>query len=401
MKSIIHITSIMVLGCLFSCQSTQKATGQHPSAQASSLNTFSTHSGIACDVELPYNNEVKSQIEGNTRIISANGIPDHVVGAFPNRNNPNSIKPQHHVYKIPLYPQKAEKMTSLYTGEGMGIGMPAYFFGVALNGVKMDPPALEAFVNPKTQEMNVDWAKEALSSSVKLGEDCNNAHVQPNGEYHYHGTPTGIVNQASGSSMFQVGWAADGFPIYYKWGYQDSNNPESDLIELKSSYVLRSGQRPGNGKKAPAGTYDGTYTRDFEYVAGKGDLDEANGRFGVTPEFPEGTYYYVITDDFPSIPRMLVGTPSNDFKLGGRMAGGQMRHPSQRAGQGQRPDGPPNGERPDPARILSDLDRNGDNRISKEEARGPLQQGFDRVDQNGDGFITKEELEKMRPPRRP
>ena len=48
---------------------------------------------------------------------------------------------------------------------------------------------------------------------------------------------------------------------------------------------------------------------------GRGQLDEANGRIGVTPEFPNGTYYYVLTEDFPGIPRYLAGTPSNDFKL--------------------------------------------------------------------------------------
>ena len=30
------------------------------------------------------------------------------------------------------------------------------------------------------------------------------------------------------------------------------------------------------------------------YVDGLGTLDEANGRSGVTPEFPNGTYYYII-----------------------------------------------------------------------------------------------------------
>ena len=34
---------------------------------------------------------------------------------------------------------------------------------------------------------------------------------------------------------------------------------------------------------------------DWNYVAGMGDLDQCNGRFGATPEFPQGTYYYVST----------------------------------------------------------------------------------------------------------
>jgi len=48
-------------------------------------------------------------------------------------------------------------------------------------------------------------------------------------------------------------------------------------------------------------------------VKDAGDLDEANGRFGVTPEFPQGTYHYVLTDDFPFIPRQFKGTPDSSF----------------------------------------------------------------------------------------
>ena len=51
----------------------------------------------------------------------------------------------------------------------------------------------------------------------------------------------------------------------------------------------------------------GAFTQDFEYEEGYGDLDECNGRVGVTPEFPEGIYYYVVTDDFPYFTRCLKG----------------------------------------------------------------------------------------------
>ena len=51
----------------------------------------------------------------------------------------------------------------------------------------------------------------------------------------------------------------------------------------------------------------GAFTQDYEYVEGLGDLDECNGRIGVTPEFPEGIYYYVVTDDFPFFTRCLKG----------------------------------------------------------------------------------------------
>lgn len=48
-------------------------------------------------------------------------------------------------------------------------------------------------------------------------------------------------------------------------------------------------------------------------MKGAGDLDEANGRFGVTPEFPQGTYHYVLTENFPFIPRQFKGTPDSSF----------------------------------------------------------------------------------------
>ena len=52
----------------------------------------------------------------------------------------------------------------------------------------------------------------------------------------------------------------------------------------------------------------GTFTQDYEYVAGSGsDLDECNGRNGVTPEFPEGIYHYYATNSFPFLQRCVKG----------------------------------------------------------------------------------------------
>ena len=41
----------------------------------------------------------------------------------------------------------------------------------------------------------------------------------------------------------------------------------------------------------------GTYIEDYEYVEGLGDLDQYNGRFCVTPEYPLGVYAYFCTLD--------------------------------------------------------------------------------------------------------
>ena len=76
-----------------------------------------------------------------------------------------------------------------------------------------------------------------------------------------------------------------------------------------ASYRLKTADRAGGLGGKP----DGTFREDWAFAAGVGDLDECNGRFGPTPEFPAGTYYYVITDDFPFIPRLWRGTPDPSF----------------------------------------------------------------------------------------
>ncbi|MBC8754521.1 YHYH protein [Kordia sp. YSTF-M3] len=378
MKNIISIALLLVTFATF--------------AQETSTNTFSVTDGYECTEMVKYKSEVTISEQGKYRVIKSNAIPQHATGAFPNAGNPNTISPQQKTYKVALRPKKNKKLTSVYSEGMLGQGTPAYVFGVAINGVKMEPTAMEFFINPNTREMNTAWSKEALSTNVDLGDDCNNAHVQPTGEYHYHGTPWGIVKQAEKNSMFLLGWAADGFPIYYKYGYASDTN--SELKELRSSYKLKVGNRPDDGITAPNGTYDGTYARDFEYVKGHGDLDEANGRFGKTPEFPKGTYYYVITDSFPSLPRFFVGTPNESFKVGGGMRG------RNRGGFSGRNRGGNNRERPSVAEIFEQMDANSDGKLSKKEVKGPLQRDFSKVDTNDDGFISKKELEKAPKPQR-
>ena len=96
--------------------------------------------------------------------------------------------------------------------------------------------------------------------------------------------------------MEQIGWAADGFPIYY-----DSN--------ARSGYRKKSGVRPSG----PGGSYDGSFTQDYEYVSHSGGLDECNGQFSMTPEFPEGIYHYDVTPDFPFVPRCHKGVADPSF----------------------------------------------------------------------------------------
>ncbi len=152
------------------------------------------------------------------------------------------------------------------------------------------------------------WDIEALGqSSFKFGTDSNNAHVQPQGTYHYHGIPEGLVTKLSNGNkvMTLIGWAADGFPIYARYGYTVATDASSAVKVVKGSY--RTKASPDANRPATSLYAMGAFKQDYEYVAGLGDLDECNGRTGVTPEFPKGIYHYYATDSYPYLQRCVKG----------------------------------------------------------------------------------------------
>ncbi|WP_345734450.1 YHYH protein [Prosthecobacter algae] len=273
------------------------------------------------------------------RMVSSNGIANHVMGAFPNAHNPNAIAPQKYEFRVTLKPQVAAQPTRAERA----------FFGVAVNGVPFEPGTAEFW----QRDPRSGWVAEAKSGQVDLGLDQNDAHVQPNGAYHYHGLPTGLIQNLGGDAadkMQLLGWAADGFPIYSSRAHQAPKDATSPLVKMRSSYRLKAGERPG-GDDGPGGPYDGYYTQDYEYVAGLGDLDECHGRFGVTPEYPAGIYHYCITDEFPYMGRQWKGSPDKSFqKQGGGPPGGGPPRRGRRGGPGFGPPpgmGPPGGPRGD------------------------------------------------------
>lgn len=273
---------------------------------------------------------VSISVDGDTRVVKANGLPDHTPGQFPRQGNPNRISPQDYTFKIPVKPQVAERPTP---NRGA-------FFAVALNGVPFEPGTAEFW----DRDPRSGWVYEAKSRFIDLGLDQHDAHVQPTGAYHYHGLPNGLVERRGGTEnkMLLVGYAADGFPLYTSWGLADPKDAGSAVRKLKSSWRLKSGTRP-NG---PGGKYDGRFTEDYEYVAGSGDLDECNGRWSVSPEYPEGIYQYYITDEFPYLARQWRGTPDASFRKSGPGPGFGPPGGGERRGPGNRPPFPPGGPPP-------------------------------------------------------
>ena len=321
---------------------------------------------------------VSITIEGNYRVIRSNGWSDHAPGAFPRRGNPHTAAPQSYIFRVPLKPTVAA------TPEWRG----GWWWGVALNGVPFEPGTGETWNN----DPRSGWRYEAATGFLNLGLDEHNAHVQPSGAYHYHALPVGLVERLGGDEkkMLLVGWAADGFPLYTDQACAEAANPASGLRRMKSSYRLRKGARPAQ-TDGPGGNYDGRFTQDFEYVNGSGDLDEFNGRTGVTPEFPDGTYYYCISADFPFLPRLWRGIPDASFEKGDRPPGGGP--------PGMRPPGAgaPRGDFPPPGPILEALDQNRDGVIDARE-RTDATRSLRRLDKNGDGKLTGDEYRPQHPP---
>jgi hypothetical protein len=113
--------------------------------------------------------------------------------------------------------------------------------GYALNGVKFDPSTAGTCPSDATSTTDCtllgnagSWNIEALGQTTfDFGLDSNNAHVQPSGAYHYHGMPTGILNNNGVTSgnpkMLLVGFAQDGFPIYARYGYSSPTDASSAL----------------------------------------------------------------------------------------------------------------------------------------------------------------------------
>jgi hypothetical protein len=248
---------------------------------------------------------VQVTVDGSIRTINSNALPNHETGAFPTSGNPNTISAQNTSYNYTTEP--------VYVGSASRVRTT----GVAVNGVKFEPGTAEIV----TCESGETFRIEGLQDIYDLGMDFNNAHVQPTGEYHYHGVSHRLIDAyASSSNLVHVGFAADGFLMYY-----------SKTGMYQSSYGLSKTPRVGNNCKArgPDGNTNvaiaetppnGTYTSDWMYREGSGHLDSCNG---ITID---GKYMYLITDSYPYVGRCLNGAVSSEAGMAPRNDPPPRRH---------------------------------------------------------------------------
>ena len=269
-------------------------------------------------------NVQKVQFSNTSVYISTNGIPAYPTGPFQD-GNPSVAQSQNGIFKFPLIPQKNTGAPSATTGGNIGL----FINGVALfdyrDGVSWSNAQGRLRGGPLQGMGDNIWNRDAVVAE-RIGFDCSKGHPAM-GNYHHHQNPSTFkldrkniydvcnlydadglyaLNPATHSPL--LGFAYDGFPIYGAYAFKNTDGT-GDIVRMKSSFQLRTiteRTHYANGNDVIDGppvntTYPlGYFREDYEYInhANESDyLDEHNGRFCKTPEYPEGIYAYFCTVD--------------------------------------------------------------------------------------------------------
>lgn len=258
--------------------------------------------------------------------VTCSGIPGYAIGPWP--GNPNTPTNGNWVYKLTLNPVPA---TGTPTAVGLG------HVAILLDGTAIYNARDARSYNNQGIWNQTAWYFERASFDACLG------HPSPQREWHPHALPTcmiGAIDPARHSPL--IGFAFDGYPIYGPFGYANADG-SGGIARIASGFRTRSitarTSLPNGTQLAPSqygpaigGSYPlGCYVEDWEFVSGLGHLDRSNGRFCVTPEFPQGTYCYFVTVDAqlqPVYPYILgetyrgTVTPGNTGPNGGHNSPG-------------------------------------------------------------------------------
>jgi hypothetical protein len=197
------------------------------------------------------------------------------------------------VFKIPLHPQPET---------GRHARVPVDVIGAFANGL----PIYNHFEALSWNGANL-WHYDAVAYN---DNGALTAGGHPRAEL-THPAAAGLLEQLVGSGSRHsplIGFALDGYPVYGPWACANADG-SGGLRRMQSSYRLRSITRrhdwPDGTRLTPeqygpdvsANDPLGTFVEDYEYVRGSGDLDEFNGRFTKTPEYPDGAYAYFLTTE--------------------------------------------------------------------------------------------------------
>jgi len=230
------------------------------------------------------------QYSANNVYVSASCIPGYSIGPW--TGNPNIPINKNFVFKITRNPVKN-------TGALVTVGLG--HIGVWSNGVSIYNSQDAMSYNGANVWLQNAYYFEGVSFDACLG------HPDQGGEYHHHVNPKCLYNDLDSTHHSPlIGFAFDGFPIYGAYAYADTNGT-GGIKRMRTSYQLRTittrttlpdGTAASSAGPAVSTAYPiGDYVQDYIYVAGSGDLDDHNGRFCKTPEYPNGIYAYFVTVD--------------------------------------------------------------------------------------------------------
>jgi len=289
--------------------------------------------------------------------IRTSGLGSHIMGpwylnAAHTTAFPNYPKNQKVLFRFPRTPSVPATKTLT------GLGAIGYF----VDGVAMFDSRDGYYWNGSSETSGAGsgyWNREAyVNEGVTF--DPGYAHQENSGTHHYHANPIALryllgdhVDFNSTTKAYSesattpskhspiLGWVRDGHPVYGPYGYSTATDASSGIRRMRSGYQLRNGslgtdnlttggrttipawaQRvygasasqsgPSVNSSYPLGRYmeDNAYLGDLGYTQGIDfDLDEYNGRYCVTPEFPGGTYAYFVSID-------ASGTPTFPYNIG-------------------------------------------------------------------------------------
>jgi hypothetical protein len=273
-------------------------------------------------------NVQKVQYSADWAYINATGIPAYVTGPFLD-GNPSVATNQNAIFRFPFVPVQNPGTPKATTGGNIGV----FINGVALfdyrDGVGWNPNTNALCGGPGNPPCpggpmaSTAWNRDAVLAE-RGGFDCSKAHPAM-GNYHHHQNPSAfkldlevisnICNLYDADGLYAIdstmhspliGFAYDGFPIYGAYGYKNADGT-GGIVRIKSGYQLRNittrthwadGTDVDNGPDVSSTYPLGYFREDYEYIAHPGEadyLDVHNGRFCVTPEYPEGIYCYFAT----------------------------------------------------------------------------------------------------------
>jgi YHYH protein/Secretion system C-terminal sorting domain len=244
--------------------------------------------------------------DANYVYVKSKGMTDYM-GKY---LNPGDCIAQSYLHQFPRTPSVPTTKTTSPKGGAIGLltnGIPIFGLGNAASWTG----------STNANNGSGIWNAEVGKYEGFVLDTAFGAHPQQQGAYHTHTTPYRLYKYyASTVHSPIIGFAFDGNPIYGPYGYTSALNSASGISRMKTGFSLRNITTrttiPTYSSASPAvtsyttasqtgpvisGTYPiGSYCEDYEWLSSNGgDLDQYNGRYCVTPEYPSGTYAYFVT----------------------------------------------------------------------------------------------------------